>query len=112
MAETAMLRDPLNQFDVVPERVAKVESLETRNLRLLLDWQLRGLDFFPPRRDVVHLVRQVRPRRWPIHVLLHADVRLELARVEPEPLALEHRRPGDFLHPEEAEVKLARLGQL
>src|SRR4051812_7066836 len=112
MAETAMLRDSLNQLDVVSERVAKMETLESGELGLVLNGQAGLFNLFSPGGDVVDLVRLVRPRRATIDIFLDAHVHLELTGVEPEPVALEHRRSRDLLHAEKAEVKLPGLFQL
>src|SRR4051812_37013893 len=96
----------LNQLDVVAKRVAKMETFEAGDLRLVLDRQAGLFDLLAPGGSVVDLVRLMGPRGAAVDVFLHADVHLELPGVEPETFASKHRRTRDFLHAEEAEVKL------
>jgi len=108
MGETPMLRDSLNQFDIVPERIAKVKPLITG----IFGWSLIGSRassiFFRHARTFIDFVSDVSPRCAPIDFFFHADVHLAIAGVKPEALTLEHRRPGNLFHAQKAQIELAR----
>src|SRR5437762_2628899 len=95
----------LNQLDVIADLVAIVVALVPGNLGLILDRQLRYLDFLSPRGDIVDLVRHVRPRRPTVDDFLDPDVNLAISGAKPEALTLEYVGARNFGHAQKVEIE-------
>ena len=92
-----------------------METFETWNLRLIFDRQFRRFDFFPPRGDVVDFgVRRDGIPAWPCgRRCLRRQYASQTYRRGTRSLRfLKHRRPGDFRHSHEFQIKLPGRGEL
>ena len=85
-----------------------MKSLVAGDLRLLGDRPAARFDLMPPVLEIGDLKGDVRPRLVPIDPVLQADVQLEAACIEPDPIRLEHRRAVNLAEAHEADVKLPR----
>src|SRR5450432_425366 len=95
----------LNQFNIISERITKMEAVVVWNFWLLGDFPAAGFHFLPPVFYIAHFKGEMRAGFFAIDAVFGADVKFERAGVHPNSGRVEIRSL-DFAEAEKSDVKL------